>query len=146
MRLWSIHPSYLDQKGLVAVWRESLLAKAVLEGKTKGYINHPQLLRFKVSSDPLKYINAYIESIYLESSKRGYKFDESKFSHQLIDKKLPVTYGQLKYELEHLRKKLERRDPEKFHELEAIDYPDPNQIFYVVPGSIEEWEKIHNFD
>jgi len=37
MRLWTIHPKYLDAKGLVALWRETLLAKHVLEGKTPGY-------------------------------------------------------------------------------------------------------------
>lgn len=30
MRLWSIHPCYLDSKGLIALWRESLLAQACL--------------------------------------------------------------------------------------------------------------------
>jgi len=30
MRLWSIHPKYLDRQGLLAVWRESLLAQSVL--------------------------------------------------------------------------------------------------------------------
>ncbi len=142
MRLWSIHPKYLDRRGLVAVWRESLLAKAVLEGKTKGYTHHPQLFRFRNSPDPLKYINAYIESIYVESLKRGYKFDETKFSHQTIDQKLPVTYDQIRYEFEHLRKKLRIRDPEKLDEIEMIDYPDVNPIFYVVLGPLEKWEKI----
>ena len=32
MRLWSLSPRYLDVKGLVAVWREGLLADAVLLG------------------------------------------------------------------------------------------------------------------
>ncbi|WP_368086417.1 pyrimidine dimer DNA glycosylase/endonuclease V [Nitrosomonas sp. Nm34] len=26
MRLWSIHPKYLDAKGLLALWREGLQA------------------------------------------------------------------------------------------------------------------------
>ena len=43
MRLWSIHPRYLDSMGLVALWREALLAQAVLRGETKGYKFHPQL-------------------------------------------------------------------------------------------------------
>ena len=51
MRLWSVHPKYLDSKGLVALWREALLAKQVLEGGTKGYRNHPQLDRFKKSGE-----------------------------------------------------------------------------------------------
>jgi len=47
MRLWSLHPSYLDPQGLVAVWREGLLAQAVLRGQTTGYTRHPQLARFR---------------------------------------------------------------------------------------------------
>lgn len=43
MRLWSLHPQYLDAKGLVALWREGLLAQAVLAGQTRGYKRHPQL-------------------------------------------------------------------------------------------------------
>jgi len=43
MRIWSLHPKYLDSKGMVALWREALLAKQVLLNKTKGYKNHPQL-------------------------------------------------------------------------------------------------------
>ena len=39
MRLWSLRPKYLDSQGLVALWREGLLAQAVLRGKTRGYRN-----------------------------------------------------------------------------------------------------------
>ncbi len=143
MRLWSIHPVYLDQKGLVAVWREALLARAVLEEKTRGYKNHPQLLRFKSSCDPLKFINLYIKSIYFESLKRGYKFDKSKVYDYELDRKLAVTYGQVEYEFHHLKNKLKSRFPSKFFELERIDPLDlkVNEIFYVVPGPVEDWEK-----
>lgn len=37
MRLWTLHPKYLDPKGLVALWRETLLAQRVLAGRTRGY-------------------------------------------------------------------------------------------------------------
>ncbi|HKX52383.1 MAG TPA: pyrimidine dimer DNA glycosylase/endonuclease V [Nitrosospira sp.] len=37
MRLWTLHPRYLDTKGLVAAWREALLAQKVLSGLTSGY-------------------------------------------------------------------------------------------------------------
>ncbi len=40
MRLWSLHPKYLDVKGLVRAWREGLLARKALGGETKGYRNH----------------------------------------------------------------------------------------------------------
>ncbi|MFN3505685.1 MAG: pyrimidine dimer DNA glycosylase/endonuclease V, partial [Caldimicrobium sp.] len=60
MRLWSIHPMYLDARGLVALWREALLARKVLIGETSGYRNHPQLVRFKRSASPLDAINRYL--------------------------------------------------------------------------------------
>ena len=46
MRLWSVHPRYLDTAGLTACWREALLAQKVLTGATRGYRRHPQLERF----------------------------------------------------------------------------------------------------
>ena len=54
MRLWSLHPKYLDSKGLVAVWREGLLALEVLKGNTKGYRSHPQLTRFLQEGNPVE--------------------------------------------------------------------------------------------
>jgi hypothetical protein len=66
MRIWSLHPEYLDTKGLVSLWRETLLAKKVLEGKTEGYKNHPQLIRFKKSDNPLKHINQYLMKVNSE--------------------------------------------------------------------------------
>lgn len=74
MRLWSLHPKYLDTKGLLAVWREGLLAKHVLEGKTKGYTEHPQLERFLDAPEPLAAINRFLFCVLEESEKRGYKF------------------------------------------------------------------------
>jgi hypothetical protein len=32
MRLWTLHPQYLDPRGLVALWRVALLAQQVLLG------------------------------------------------------------------------------------------------------------------
>lgn len=76
MRFWSIHPEYLDSKGLAALWREALLAQNVL-GNTKGYLNHPQLIRFRQQPDPLRSIGNYLHSVFLEAERRGYKFDHS---------------------------------------------------------------------
>lgn len=139
MRLWSIHPKYLDRIGLVALWREALLAKKVLEGKTKGYINHPQLERFKKSYNPIKFINKYLENIYNEAKSRGYKFDKSKFKKINFNKKISVTSGQLKYEMEHLLKKIQKRSP---NDIKRIDKNiKPNSIFRTISGEIESWEK-----
>ncbi|WP_041081389.1 pyrimidine dimer DNA glycosylase/endonuclease V [Thermotoga profunda] len=127
MRLWSIDFSYLDRKGLLAVWREALLAKAVLSFKTKGYKNHPQLERFKSHSNPLKAINTYLFYIYEESKSRNYNFDLSKIDLSQVDSsiKIKVTKGQLRYEFEHLLRKLQKRDHQKYLELLNREHVNP---------------------
>jgi hypothetical protein len=113
MRLWSIHPKYMDAKGLVALWRETLLAKHVLEGKTKGYKNHPQLNRFKKSGKPLDSINGYLAVIHQEALGRQYNFNKQKVDWNFLPASLPVTKGQLQYESVHFLNKIKVRDPKK---------------------------------
>lgn len=141
MRLWTLDPKYLDTMGLIALWREGLLAKKVLEDKTKGYKNHPQLQRFKTSKDPISSINAYLEIVFNEATKRGYKFDSSKFIHGLPYSKIKVTKGQVDYELEHLISKLKVRSPKILENIPKQN-PDVNTIFEIVDGGIEEWERV----
>lgn len=142
MRIWSLHPKYLDSKGLVALWRETLLAKHVLEGKTKGYKNHPQLNRFKKAKYPLDLINQYLSEVYNEALKRNYNFDKQKINWTFKKSKVPVTTGQVNYEAEHLLHKLEIRDYDKYKELKLISKFDNHPIFKLVEGEIEEWEII----
>src|SRR5690606_7980223 len=111
MRLWSLHPRYLDPPGLVALWREALLAKAVLRGKTKGYRHHPQLERFIAHPHPRSAINAYLAAVYAESTARGYHFDLTKIGPVRTVEAIPVATGQLDHEWEHLRRKLALRNP-----------------------------------
>jgi hypothetical protein len=75
MRLWTIHPCYLDAQGLVALWREALLAQKVLQGKTKGYRHHPQLIRFQSRLRPEAAIAVYLAAVLVEAQHRGYNFD-----------------------------------------------------------------------
>lgn len=140
MRIWSIHPKYLDTKGLVALWRETLLAKHVLEGKTKGYRNHPQLDRFKKSRSPADAINKYLMEIYYESINRQYNFDITKFNLIKTQLKLTVTEGQMNFEFNHLLSKLKIRDLELYKELKKIKAIEPHPIFKIVKGDIEKWE------
>ena len=140
MRLWSLHPKYLDSKGLVALWRESLLAKHVLEGKTKGYKNHPQLIRFKETGNPHECINQYLAVIFRESVKRGYRFDINKIRLDFNPVSLKVTRGQLIYEANHLLLKLKSRDNKKYLELMSIQKFSPHPLFKIVKGDIEDWE------
>ena len=143
MRLWSIHPSYLDSKGLVALWRESLLAKDVLWGKTRGYKYHPQLTRFKESANPIESINKYLLCIYEESLKRGYNFNKDKIACTGDSVIIEISSGQIKYEFNHLMKKLEKRDYERYLEFSDTINISCNPIFKVYHGDVEKWEKIN---
>jgi hypothetical protein len=140
MRLWSIHPKYLDSKGLVAHWRESLLAKKVLENKTKGYRKHPQLLRFKKNKNTQILINTYLYYIYLESLKRGYNFDSNKIGEKDTQLKIYVNDKQITYEFEHLLKKLKKRDMKKFEGIKNTSKIKTNPLFKIKEGNIEDWE------
>ncbi|MBA5628891.1 pyrimidine dimer DNA glycosylase/endonuclease V [Moheibacter lacus] len=142
MRLWSLHPKYLDTKGLVALWRETLLAKNVLEGNTKGYKNHPQLNRFKEVERPVEAINQYLAEIWDEANFRGYKFDKTKINWKFNIQKMTVTDGQIQFEFEHLLRKLEIRDEVKFQQLENLVELDTFHLFKTIQGEIEKWEII----
>ncbi len=142
MRIWSVHPKYLDAKGLIALWRETLLAKHVLAGKTRGYKNHPQLDRFKACKDPLNAINFYLAVVHREAENRGYHFNRKKIDWKFRRTKIKVTDGQMTYELRHLKKKLKVRDKEKLKEIAGIKDFSAHPIFKVVEGKIEPWEVI----
>lgn len=142
MRIWSIHPRYLDAKGIVALWRETLLAKNVLLGNTKGYKNHPQLDRFKEYSETVPAINKYLEIVYEESLARGYHFDVTKFEASARSYQIPVTQGQVDYEMQHLLSKLKVRDPNRYEQVLQEKRVEVHPLFTVVEGDIEPWEHI----
>jgi hypothetical protein len=141
VRIWSIHPKYLDARGLVALWRETLLAKHVLEGKTTGYRNHPQLQRFRKLKEPVQCVNQYLSAIHEESVQRGYKFDSTKINWRFRPTKMKVSIGQLNYETRHLLKKLKARDPRRFAQINKLRSFEPHPLFSVKPGDVEDWEK-----
>lgn len=140
MRIWSLHPKYLDPKGLVALWREALLAQAVLAHQTRGYRHHPQLARFLAAPAPGACIAAYLRPVHAEALSRGYRFDAGKIGHNDIVTPLTVTDGQLRYEWHHLRTKLVLRSPLWLAQLPAIDLPEPHPFFRVIAGGVAEWE------
>lgn len=142
MRLWTVHPRYLDAKGLVALWREGLLARAVLRGQTKGYANHPQLNRFRAHPDPLSAIDAYLAGVLRESRSRGYNFDATKIEETAQAEVMEETTGQLDYEWEHLMGKLAERDKPRWESFRIIDRPQPHGLFSMVDGPIRDWEKV----
>ncbi len=139
MRLWSLHPSMLDRLGLVALWREGLLAQKVLLGQTKGYRFHPQLERFRASKDPVAAIGTYLWAVVDEADARGYRFDASKIATGRHAISIPVTQGQLEFERTHLQKKLRLRDRAKFDTLTSAGLL-PHPMLRVVAGGVEPWE------
>jgi hypothetical protein len=145
MRLWSLHPRYLDWKGLGANWREGLLGQAIILGKTKGWRNHPQMDRFKAHSGPVAAISYFLQENHREATKRGYNYNYSKILNPVEDiEPLNLTLGQLSYELALLSERLERRDPEWLKKIQAAyldDPPLPHSLFNAVEGDVEPWEK-----
>jgi hypothetical protein len=143
VRLWSLHPQYLDRQALVACWREALLAQAVLAGRTKGYRHHPQLRRIAAQPDPVASVAAYLQPVAAEADRRGYRFDRSRIDTVPAGPAvplIPVTDGQLAYEWAHLLTKVRERNPHLLDELTAVTSPQPHPLFTVVPGAVEDWE------
>lgn len=141
MRIWTIHPKYLDARGLVALWREALLAQAALRGRTKGYTRHPQLVRFRRSRTPVGCIAAFLRTVRAEGLRRGYAFDAGKIARGGRAEPIDATRGQLDRERAHLLVKLRLRDPERFDAISKVRRMDPHPLFRIVPGGVEDWEK-----
>lgn len=142
MRLWSLHPMYLDPQGLVALWREALLAKAVLRGETRGYTRHPQLERFQAHPHPRRAINAYLGAVHDEATRRGYRFDRTKTGPVAAVEPIGVTTGQLAHEWDHLRAKLAARSPGVLAQWMAVDSPRVHPLFHPRPGPVATWERV----
>ena len=140
MRLWSLHPKYLDAQGLTALWREALLARAVLRGRTRGYRHHPQLARFRTHPAPRSAINAYLAGVLEEARCRGYAFDSRKIGPLRGCAPIAVTGSQLDYEWRHLLRKLRARSPALYRRWQSGS-PEAHPSFRVVPGPIEPWER-----
>jgi hypothetical protein len=142
MRLWSLHPKYLDSRGLVALWREGLLGQAVLRGRTRGYRHHPQLIRFKQHPQPLAAISSYLHVVYVEATRRGYCFDRSKLGAIKRPRlAIPVSSGQMRHEWRHLSRKLKHRSPELWRSWSRLARPQTHPLFRVRAGPVEAWER-----
>lgn len=142
MRIWSVHPRYLDRQALIACWRETLLAQAVLAGRTKGYTRHPQLERFRATPDPLAAVGAYLAALADEADARGYTFDRTRIDEpDATVAPIDVTDGQLDLEWAHLRAKLETRSPEVAQQWRTVERPEQHRSFRTVPGPVEPWER-----
>jgi hypothetical protein len=142
MRLWTLHPKYLDAKGLVALWREALLAQKVIQGRTRGYKHHPQLIRFAEMTNPSAALATYLKAVHEEARRCGYCFNAAKIGRRQFRGRLRETRGQLLYEWRHLKRKLKRRDPKRLRGFAAVKTPVPHPLFRIVSGKVRDWEKI----
>ncbi len=141
MRLWSIHPRYLDSQGLVALWREALLARAVLRGRTRGYRHHPQLQRFRAHPSPRAAISTYLRGVQGEAARRGYSFDARKAGKARTTVRISVNAGQVALEWRHLLRKLARRSPAQHRERRVIARPQVHPLMRRRRGGVEAWER-----
>jgi len=145
MRIWTIHPQYLDPKGLGGAWREALGAQKSLyylsKGIKIGYSNHSQLIRFKQHQNPMQMLCNYMHTLVDEAERRGYSYNRSLIQLPQDSQILAETNGQLEYEWQWLAKKLKMRDPQRYVALKAIK-PSCNPVFKIVAGPIQPWEKI----
>lgn len=142
MRLWSIHPQYLDRIGLVALWRESLLAQKVLLDQTKGYKAHPQLSRFRTAPDPVPAIGYYLNAVAQEAESRGYRFDRSKIIVAYVVPAINVAAGQIDYEWQRLLHKMQQRSPAMYERHKDLKAVACHPLFHIVPGGIADWERV----
>jgi hypothetical protein len=142
VRLWTLHPRYLDPQGLVALWREALLARAVLRDETRGYRQHPQLERFRAHASPRRAIDAYLAAVHDDATARGYAFDRRKIGALRKVAPITATNGQVQYEWAHLLRKLSVRNPAWFERWRDVEAPACHPLFVSVPGTVAAWERV----
>lgn len=142
MRLWSLHPRYLDAQGLVALWREALLARAVLRGRTTGYRHHPQLQRFQEHAAPRSAISTYLDGVHAEARIRGYAFDAGKIGAGRCNERIVVTQGQMAHEWVHLLRKLSKRSPSVYRRWRSLRSPECHPFMRRCAGGIAAWERL----
>ena len=123
------------------MWREALLARAVLRGVTKGYRHHPQLERFASHATPRSAINAYLRAVYDEAAARGYAFDRDKIGPSRGVERIAVASGQILYEWRHLLGKLSARSPALYARWRGVAVPASHPLFRVRRGPVAEWER-----
>ena len=145
MRIWSLHPQYLDQKGLGGQWEEGIIAQNTLFFQEGKYLNYPVLHRVKAHQEPVAWIGMYLNEILKEANvNRGYNYNDQLIKQLKPTLPMPVTRGQLYYEWTLLQGRLQKRDPVKMSLNDGVDINNikANPMFYVIDGDIEDWERV----
>lgn len=164
MRVWSIHPAYLDTKGLVASWKEGIQGLNALRnprkpnGKWAMFAHHPQLIRFKRFENPELCLSEYLHFIADEADRRNYNFNRNLILPRLDENpyQIWITCGQLIYEWDFLSHKVTCRTGfweygkptingkstvETIASWSCVVHP----MVVLIPGDIECWEKVKEF-
>lgn len=132
MCLWSVHPQYLDKHGLMALWREGLLAQKALCASAAVSQSNPQLRRFKNNDNPLRAIGTYLSFVAAEGARQGYNLNHEKILYPNFDQEvIPVDASQIAFEAERLKNKLRIRDKLKFKQLSSSRDIAANPIFNI---------------
>jgi hypothetical protein len=99
--------------------------------------------RFRDHPHPQRAIAYYLMGVWKEGHRRGYHFNKAKIGAggSLTIQKIPITKGQLRYELQWLCTKVKRRDPPAYQRLLAVASGECHPIFEAIEGAIEEWER-----
>ena len=127
----------------MAAWREALLAKAVLQNRTRGYRAHPQLIRFREHPRPIGAINTSLAGLLAEGARRGYRFDARKLRGPRTRVPIAVTDGQIRFEWTHLLRKLRVRAPDHYRAARR-ETPQVHVLFAVTAGPVASWEAVRD--
>lgn len=130
MRLWSIHPKYLDKHALIALWREGLLAQKALSGKGLVDEANVQLVRFKKSANPVRAIGSYLSFVASEGAKQGCKLNHERILQPNFEAKFMTTdVAQMELEVEQLKARMKTRNKDKFKLLTDVHKFEANPVF-----------------
>lgn len=150
MRLWSLHPSYLDKQALQVCWADALQAleyykqeRAYMKGITNDLSPYfyPCLDRFRMTGSPIAHITNYLHGLCDESERRNTPFGRAKLPEFTPGLRLKVTDGQIAREEKLLLLQLNRRkQTQLWMDLFVAEYVQPHPLFEIVSGPVEPWE------
>lgn len=130
MSLWSVHPRYLDNKGLISAWNRGLQLQKQLSTEPARNTGNSQLIMFSRQEKPLHAIGSYLSFIASEGCRRGYKFTHEKILYPNFDEELlPIDSEQLRSENQMLQNRLKTRDKNRYQQLSSQSWPETHPLF-----------------
>ena len=140
MRLWSLHPRYLDPQG----WSrcgETLLARKVLRGETRGYRHHPQLQRFREARDPQSAIDAYLPRSTPRRRRAATRSTRTSSMPTRARKDPGRARATRRARMGHLIAQARVAQPGAHVRWRELQRPRTHPSFRVVAGGVADWER-----